>query len=182
MAATHGRYREAAQLSTVDAAYIAGLIDGEGTVTLSRRHATDRRQLVVSIANTEIQLLEFVLERVGAGKITRKKVVADHHTPSATYSIANRQALDLLGQTHPFMRSYKRDRTALVLDLYQRAVPRNGKYTHDMDLFRSEFEHRFFSIGPSNSRISSSNSSLAASWQPAEEVQVVPTAVEESQR
>jgi hypothetical protein len=124
--------------------------------------------LVVSIANTEIQLLEFVLERVGAGKITRKRVVSDQHTPSVTYSIANRQALNLLGQTHPFMRSYKRDRTALVLDLYLRAVPRNGKYTHDMDQFRSEFEHQFFSFGPSNSRRSSSSSCLAAASQPAE--------------
>jgi hypothetical protein len=40
------RYREVAPLSQVDAAYIAGLIDGEGTITLSRRHANDRRQLV----------------------------------------------------------------------------------------------------------------------------------------
>lgn len=47
-----GTYREVASLSPVDAAYIAGLIDGEGTITLSRRHAVDRRQLVVS-ANAE---------------------------------------------------------------------------------------------------------------------------------
>jgi hypothetical protein len=63
------RYKEVRSLAAVDAAYIAGLIDGEGTVTLSRRHAKDRRQLVVSIANTEIRLLEFVLERVGAGRL-----------------------------------------------------------------------------------------------------------------
>ena len=46
-------YREVRQLSAADAAYLAGLIDGEGTVTLSRKHAGDMRQLVVSISNTE---------------------------------------------------------------------------------------------------------------------------------
>jgi hypothetical protein len=36
-------------------AYIAGLIDGEGTITLTRMHANETRRLVVSIANTEIR-------------------------------------------------------------------------------------------------------------------------------
>jgi hypothetical protein len=57
-------------LSSADAAYIAGLIDGEGTVTLSREHRDERRRLVVSIANTDLALLRFVLGTVGAGKIT----------------------------------------------------------------------------------------------------------------
>lgn len=61
-------YKATRQLAAADAAYIAGLVDGEGTITLSRRHARDRRQLVVSIANTERPLLDFVLERIGTGK------------------------------------------------------------------------------------------------------------------
>jgi hypothetical protein len=47
-------YREVRLLSIAEAAYLAGLIDGEGTVTLSRKHAGDMRQLVVSISNTEL--------------------------------------------------------------------------------------------------------------------------------
>jgi len=39
-------------LSTVDAAYLAGFIDGEGTVTLSRKHKNENRQLAVTISNT----------------------------------------------------------------------------------------------------------------------------------
>jgi hypothetical protein len=34
------------------AAYVAGLVDGEGTITLTRLHAGENRRLVVSIANT----------------------------------------------------------------------------------------------------------------------------------
>ena len=62
-------YRTVKTLTPVDAAYMAGLIDGEGTVTLSRRHRNDQRQLVVSIANTEPGLLEWALATAGAGKI-----------------------------------------------------------------------------------------------------------------
>jgi hypothetical protein len=32
-------YRSVLALSAVDAGYIAGLVDGEGTITLSRKHA-----------------------------------------------------------------------------------------------------------------------------------------------
>ena len=53
-------YRQIKQLSKTDAAYIAGLIDGEGTVTLTRKHKNENRQLCVSIASTEIELLDFV--------------------------------------------------------------------------------------------------------------------------
>jgi hypothetical protein len=67
-------YRTVKALVPVDAAYMAGLIDGEGTVTLSRRHRNDQRQLVVSIANTERGLLEWTLDTVGAGKITGKRI------------------------------------------------------------------------------------------------------------
>jgi hypothetical protein len=45
-------YRAVNSLSTVDAAYLAGLVDGEGTITLSRKHAREKRQLVVSISST----------------------------------------------------------------------------------------------------------------------------------
>ena len=54
------------QLTADAAAYIAGLIDGEGTITLSRLHVREQRRLVVSIANTQIELLNFVREQVGA--------------------------------------------------------------------------------------------------------------------
>lgn len=58
-------YRNTKQLTEPEAAYIAGLIDGEGTVALSRKHAGDNRQLCISISNTERALLDYVLDVTG---------------------------------------------------------------------------------------------------------------------
>jgi hypothetical protein len=60
------------ELTPEDAAYLAGLIDGEGTITLTRRHSNERRQLVLSISSTERALVEWSLTSIGVGKITRK--------------------------------------------------------------------------------------------------------------
>jgi len=92
-------------LRAVDAAYIAGLIDGEGTVTLTRKHRNENCQLAVTISNTEKRLLDFVLVTVGAGKITRKRTTSNLHSPSFTYAVYNRQALDLLEQIKPYRKN-----------------------------------------------------------------------------
>jgi hypothetical protein len=140
------RYREVRELSSTDAAYIAGLIDGEGTVTLSRRHANEHRQLLISISNTERSLLDFVLDAAGAGKITAKRTTKAHHSPSFAYAISNRQALSLLSQISPYLRSYKRLRARLILDHYVRLTPRNGKYTRDSADHRRRFEAQVLAL------------------------------------
>jgi hypothetical protein len=141
-------YKSTNQLNLTDAAYIAGLIDGEGTVTLSRKHRNENRQLAVSISNTERNLLEFVLSVVGAGKITSKKTVQTHHRPSFTYVIYNRQALSLLEQIQPHLRTYKKARAELILKDYLRLTPRNGKYSDQLKAARNEFECQVLNILP----------------------------------
>jgi hypothetical protein len=133
-------------LQPASAAYLAGLIDGEGTVTLSRRHANERRQLVVSIVSTEPEILEWVLHEIDAGKVTRKRTVSPRHAPSFTYSISNRQALGLLRQVLPYLRSYKRIRAGMAVSHYVSLTPRNGKYDAAQDAARSQFEMDFLAV------------------------------------
>lgn len=142
------QYRKTATLSPTDAAYIAGLVDGEGTISLSRRHRDDERQLVLSISNTERPVLDFVLKTVGAGKITRKRTYSEQHSPGLTYAINNRQALDLLHQIAPYLRTHKARRAKLVLDRYVELTPRNGKYTAELRQTREHWIRQFLAIGP----------------------------------
>lgn len=140
------RTRVVSNLSATDAAYLAGLIDGEGTIALTRLHATSNRHLHVSISSTEQALVQWTLDTVGVGKITRKRVASPLHAPGLTYSIANRQALELLRQVTPFLRSYKRRRAALARAHYLAVTPRNGKYNPETRAARARFESEFAAI------------------------------------
>lgn len=140
------RYKVSRQLNGEDAAYLAGLIDGEGTIALTRRHAADERQLVLSISSTEIELLEWAKSVTGVGKITRKRTVAEHHAPGFTYSVSNRQALAVITAVAPYLRSYKRLRAELVLEKYLLVTKRNGKYDTAALLAKRAFEDVFSAI------------------------------------
>jgi hypothetical protein len=140
--------RSVRKLNREQAAYLAGLLDGEGTIALTRRHRAGNRQLVVSISNTDHLLLKHVLQTVGAGRITRKRTTSHRHTPSATYQIDNRQALALLAQIVPYLHTYKSKRATLVLNDYVRLTPRNGKYTPELKHARELFINRFLSLNP----------------------------------
>jgi hypothetical protein len=122
------------------------LIDGEGSIHLTRRHKGDHRRLAISISNTEMPLLFHVLTVVGAGRITSKATARPDHTPSYAYTIENRQALALLHQVHPYLHSYKAARARLVLDHYVRLTPRNGKYKEAQRAARAELVSAFFSL------------------------------------
>jgi hypothetical protein len=133
-------------MSGQDAAYLAGLIDGEGTIALTRRHAHEERQLVLSISSTEPELLEWTRSATGVGKITRKRTVSERHAPGLTYSVSNRQALAVIAAVAPYLRSYKRHRAALVLDRYLLVTRRNGKYDAATLEAKRKFEDTFIAI------------------------------------
>ena len=142
------RYKQAKQLRNTEASYISGLVDGEGTITLSRRHRNENRQLVVSISSNERVMLEYVQQVSGVGVITKKRASRASHGINHTYKVSNRQALALLQQLLPYLKSYKKHRAQLVLDNYLAMTPRNGKYSKDLLQARKLFVKRFFAITP----------------------------------
>jgi hypothetical protein len=134
------------QLTTEHAAYLAGLIDGEGTITLTRMHRRENRRLVVSISNNDVSLLKFVKTMVGAGKITSKKTYSERHARSFAYQLSSRQALELLRQVAPYLKTYRAERAKLALSDYLRLTPRNGRYRPAVAASRREFERRLLAI------------------------------------
>lgn len=85
-------------------------------------------------------ILHFVLSAIGTGRITNKKTAQSHHTPSYVYAVYNRQALSLLEQITPYLRTYKRRRSVLILENYIKLTARNGKYSDKLAAKRKEFE------------------------------------------
>lgn len=60
-------------MTETEKAYIAGIIDGEGSIMLIRAHPREFPSPCVSIASTTMELLKWVKSTVGSGAITHKK-------------------------------------------------------------------------------------------------------------
>ena len=130
------KYKKVKKLKKEDAAYIAGIIDGEGTITLSVKQKGGTEHLAVTVSNTELPLLLYLSKVIGAGKVTNKKTYKAHHSLSYTYNLFNRQALDLLAQVGCYLKTYKAKRARLVLAHYISVTVRNGRYTPQQKLKR----------------------------------------------
>lgn len=136
------------ELSDIERGYIAGIIDGEGTITLSVKQKGGTRHLAVTVSGTEMALIGYLLKVTGVGRITRKKIYKEHHKPSYTYAVYSRQAIDLLEQITPYLKTYKIKRAKLALKDYVAVTPRNGRYTEAMKKKKEKFVVKFLAILP----------------------------------
>ncbi len=93
-------------------------------------------------------MLEFVHESVGAGCITTKRTYSQRHTQSFAYKVTNRQALDLLSQIAPYLKTYRAVRAQMAIERYLAVTPRNGKYPQKLCRMKDEFEREFHAVGP----------------------------------
>ncbi len=134
------------------ASYIAGLVDGEGTVTLARAHRNEHRQLSVAISNTDINILNWVLKMVGLGKIVPHKVYNKNHRQGFTYRVVSREAMMLLKQITPYLLTYKKKRAKMVIKSLERLTLRNGKYTPKMLKEKRKFVEKFMGLNPTNQK------------------------------
>lgn len=141
-------YQKVNSLSESEKGYVAGIIDGEGTITLSVKQKGGTRHLSVTVSGTESALINYLPRVIGAGRITNKKVYKLHHTPAYTYAIYSRQAIDLLIQIQPYLKTYKLKRAKLAIEKYILVTPRNGKYTAEQKLAKDDFVLKFMAILP----------------------------------
>jgi len=125
--------------------YVAGIIDGEGTITLSRLHKADKwRTPVVSVSSTTIEILN-ALVAVFGGHICKHKVYKSHHLPSFSWRIEGRKAVDLCAQLKDcLLVPSKRKRAGLIATTYLACTPRNGKYNAATTHKKQQFEDAFF--------------------------------------
>lgn len=138
--------RKVRKMSQSESAYLAGLVDGEGTITLTSKRKDAFRVVSLTISSTEPALLKWARRTIGAGIITGKRTVSEKHTPSFTYQIYSRQALDVIAQIQPHLQSYKKRRAKFVLNHYLNVTPRNGKYSEKLLNKRNRFISKFFTI------------------------------------
>lgn len=115
-------------MTSEEKAYVAGVIDGEGTVTLTRVHKNEMPSPRVSVANNNLRLLKWIKERVGSGCITTRSKQQPQHAVHYVLNISDNTALKLLEDVKGYL-LIKRLHAELIVSKYKEATPRNGRYT-----------------------------------------------------
>ena len=117
-------------MDLAERAYIAGIIDGEGTITLNRKHRNNAHSPEITVANTDLRLLEWLKEKLG-GSIRKKIKKLSHHNQAYTWMIRNDRVINLLSEIEDYL-IVKREHSELITKKYKACTPRNGKYNEEL--------------------------------------------------
>ncbi|MDN5321890.1 MAG: hypothetical protein PWQ67_344 [Clostridia bacterium] len=92
------------KLTLTQCAYIAGIIDGEGTITLTSHKKGCHPSPTISIASTDIELLEWIKTTLNAGTIAKKRNYnPERHKDSWSLMIRHNNAYELLKCIEPYL-------------------------------------------------------------------------------
>lgn len=94
-----------ADMSPTEAAYLAGIIDGEGTILVYPRPPSSRLSVRVVVVNTDEPLMDW-LETLGGNrnwKTTRPTNYSDHPKPCWSWVVNGMNAVAILKQVLPYM-------------------------------------------------------------------------------
>lgn len=129
-------------------AYIAGIIDGEGSIMLQKFHSNEFPAPCVSIASTSLELLEWIKETIQKGAIISKKNYnPEVHKDCYSYVLRRNDAIYLIKEIYPYLIiESKRKRAKLILENYKALTPRNGRYSLEMLEAKKKFYNEFISI------------------------------------
>lgn len=124
--------------------YLAAIIDGEGTITLTKDK--EFRYPVVQVTSTTYEIVDY-LKRTFGGVISVKRERNPNWKQAYNWKIERRKAIDLLAEVVELLHEPKKQgRALLILKDYIRLTPRNGKYTEEMRQLKHKFEEDFFLI------------------------------------
>jgi hypothetical protein len=134
------------KLSDTEAAYAAGILDGEGSIYFSRNRTSRWPSPIVSVASTDRELLEWLPARLG-GSIVQKRTYQPQHALSYDWKLTDRRALEFLKIVRPYLViKRKMVRCDLLLAEYLACTPRNGRYTSEMVARKRDLIERFSSL------------------------------------
>lgn len=127
--------------------YIAGIMDGEGTVTLTKQNAKNKyRAPVISVSSTTPAILELLKHNFG-GAISKHKVYKDHHKQAWSWKISRNRAIEFCSLIGPLLlEPKKRNRCAMISEEYKLVTNRGGHYSSEAHQKKIKFEEAFFEI------------------------------------
>ena len=117
-------------MNEVEKAYIAGIVDGEGSIGLWRHHKNETHTPNVSIANNSLPLLQWIQSKAGGGIVSKKKRQA-HHGDSYAWVLRQDRAISFSNEIKSYL-IIKKQQAGLITGEYKAVTHRAGKYTPEM--------------------------------------------------
>lgn len=135
-------------MTELEKAYIAGIVDGEGSIMLQKFHSNEYPSPCVSIASTTYELLDWIKCVIGKGTIKQKKNYnSSKHKDCYSYILKYDDAIQLIKEIYPYLIiNAKRRRSELILNNYKDLTPRNGRYSDELLKAKLDFYDEFISI------------------------------------
>lgn len=114
-------------MEEVEKAYLAGIVDGEGTVTLMKHHKNETPTPRVAVANNDLRLLKWIKTRIG-GIIVAKKKYKPQHSDFYAWYVQQDRAIRFLEAIRGYL-IIKKLQADLIVEKYKSVTHRAGKYT-----------------------------------------------------
>ena len=131
-------------MTELERGYLAGIIDGEGSSTVTKDKQC--RYPVLGVSSTTSQIVEYLKEHFG-GVISKKNERNPKWKQAYIWKIERRKAISLLEEIVSYLNEPKKKaRAQLIIKDYIRLTPRNGRYSEEIKQQKLKFEEEFFKI------------------------------------
>jgi len=133
-------------MNDIEIGWLAGIIDGEGSIVLDRK--SKWRSPRIKVASTDIEILLECKRICAAGSITEKKSRNPKHSKSWVWAChSTLKTIEILKVISPYLKCPKKKRRAVfIIDNYNLVTPRNGYYTKSITIKKKAFEKEFYEL------------------------------------
>lgn len=133
-------------LTEKDKGYIAGIIDGQGSICLTKNNANEFRSPNIQVSSTTYEILQYLKNTIG-GNISIKTKYNEKYKDSWKWQIKTNLTLELLNEIKDYLLvPEKKAKAELLINEYKSVTPRNGKYSKEKLKQKLNFEERFMKI------------------------------------
>ena len=130
-------------MKETEKAYLAGLIDGEGCITLTVSKKGQLPQPQLSISNKNLEVLRWVRQQTGYGSLITKKPYKANHSITYAWQInCVGRVTQVLSSVCKYLIIKKRHAKLIMLE-YPKCTPRNGRYSSKQLFEKVKLVHEF---------------------------------------
>jgi hypothetical protein len=121
------------ELSETDKAYLAGIMDGEGAIYISRKKDPTMKagygyRMVLGVANTDLPLMNWLVEATGLGTVKPRKRHSPKHKQAYDWYLWSIQAYQFLKAISPYLKQ-KKQRATIAMSFMEKHSTHKGYLT-----------------------------------------------------